>query len=128
MGEREPQGPPWTLDAFRAEAAGWLGRAPDGLAALAWRHEPGRPPEPCALADADALSLPRAEYDPAADDAPAAEAPAWAATPEPDAAGTEPVTLDEMRVVYALAERLLGWHGAVVASSSRRAWTAFREG
>ena len=116
-----------TLDAFRAEAAGWLGRAPDGLAMLAWRHEPGQRPEPCALAEADALSVPRAEYDAARDDALAAEAPSWAATPDADAGTTEPVTLHEMQVVYLLAQKLLGWSGAVVASPSGKAWTAFRE-
>ena len=112
-----------TLAAFRAEAAGWIGRGPDGLVALAWRHEPGRPPEPCALADADALSLPRAEYDAGRDDAAAAAGPVWAATPDPNARGTEPVTLHEMRVVHLLADKLLGWRGAVVASPSGRSWT-----
>ena len=116
-----------TLDAFRAEAAGWLGRDADGLAMTAWHHPPGQAPAPCALADADALSVPRAEYEPARDDALAAEAPGWAATPDPAAGGTEPLTLHEMKVVYALLERLLGWRGAVVASPSGRAWTAYRE-
>ena len=113
-----------TLDAFRAEAARWLERDPDAFACVAWRHEPGRPPEACALGDADALSVPRAEYDAAADGPLAAEAPAWAATPEPEGA---PCSLGEMKVVYALAERLLGFRGAVVASASRRAWVAYRE-
>ena len=116
-----------TLDDFRAEAAGWLGREPDGLTVLAWRHEPGRPPEPCDLADADALSLPRAEYDAERDDAAAADAPAWAATPDPDTGATEPVTLHETQVVHLLAEKLLGWCGAVVASPSGRSWTVTRE-
>lgn len=116
-----------TLDAFHAEVAGWLRRDADGLTMLAWKHEPGGPPEACGLGEADALSVPRAEYAPAVDDVAAAEAPAWAATPDPDAGRTEPLSLHEMKVVYALAERLLGWRGAVVASPSGRAWTAYRE-
>ena len=116
-----------TTDEFRAEAAGWVGREPDGLAVLAWRHEPGRPPEVCELADADALSVPRAEYDAGRDDALAAEAPAWAATPEPDAGATEPATLHEVKVVYLLAQKLLGFHGAVQPSASGRSWVLHRE-
>ncbi len=116
-----------TLDAFRAEAAGWLGRTPDGLACIAWRHEPGCRPEACPLADADALSVPRAEYDADLDDAAAAEAPAWAATPDADARGTEACTLHEVKVVYLLAQKLLGFCGAVQPSSSGRSWTLYRE-
>ena len=50
-----------TLDAFRAAAAGYIGRQPDALAVVAWKHEPGGPPEACDLAEAAALSVPRAE-------------------------------------------------------------------
>ena len=116
-----------TLEAFRTEAAGWLGRQPDELVLLAWKHDPGGPPESCSLEEAAALSVPRAEYDAARDDGLAAEAPSWAATPEPKAGGTEPCTLHEVQVVYTLAKHALGWGGAVVASSSGRAWNLFRE-
>ena len=121
---REETHGPMTLDAFRAEAAGWLGRDADAFACVAWKHEPGRAPERCPLGDAEALSVPRAEYDAARDDAAARSAPAWAATPE--AEGT-PCTVGEMAVVYALAQKLLGFTGAVVASPSGRSWTVFRD-
>ena len=111
-----------TLDDFRAEAADWIGR--DALPCVAWKHEPGGPPEACPLGDADALSVPRAEYDAATDDAAAAEAPPWAATP--DATG-EPCSLHEVKVVYLLAEKLLGFGGAVQPSVTGRSWVLYRE-
>ena len=113
-----------TLDAFRAEVAGWIGRDVDAFACVAWKHEPGGPPETCPLDEAEALSVPRAEYDAAVDDALAAEAPAWAATPDADG---EACSLAEMKVVYALAQKLLGFAGAVTASASGRSWTAYRD-
>ena len=116
-----------TLDAFRTEAAGWLGRQPDELALLAWKHDPGGPPEACELAEAAALSVPRAEYAADRDDALAAEAPSWAATPEPEAGDTQPCTLHEVQVVYTLAKHALGWGGAVVPSSDGRTWVLHRE-
>lgn len=116
-----------TLDAFRTEAAGWLGRDAEDLVVLAWKHDPGGPPEACSLDEAVALALPRAEYDPGQDDGVATEAPAWAATPEPLANGTEPCSLHEVMVVHTLAQHVLGWSGAVVASSSGRSWNLYRE-
>ena len=116
-----------TLDAFRAEAARYLGRQPDELAVVAWRHDPGRPPEACELAEAVALAVPRAEHDAARDDPAAAEAPAWATTPEPTADGTEPCTLHEVQVIYTLARHALGWGGAVTPSSAGRSWVVHRE-
>ena len=116
-----------TLESFRAEAAGYLGRPPDELAILAWKHDPGCPPEPCALDEAVALSVPRAEYDAARDDDLADQAPSWAATPEPDGGAAEACTLHEVQVVYTLARHALGWSGAVVPSPSGRAWTLYRE-
>ncbi len=116
-----------TLDAFRAEAAGWLGRTPDGLTCVAWKHEPGSRPTTCPLAEADALSVPRAEYDAAVDDAAAAEAPSWAVTLDADGGDSEPCTLHEVKVVYLLAQKLLGFCGAVQPSASGRSWTLYRE-
>lgn len=118
---------PMTLEAFRAEVAGWLGRDADGFACVAWRHDPGAALEECALDEADALSVPRAEYEPVRDDAAAAEAPSWAATPDADGGSAEPCTVGEMAVVYALAQKLLGFTGAVQASSSGKSWTVYRE-
>lgn len=116
-----------TLDAFRAEVAGWLGRAPEAFACVAWKHDPGAALQECDLEDADALSVPRAEYDATVDDPAAAETPWWATTPDAEAGTTEPCSLHEMKVVYVLTQKLLGWRGAVTASSSGKSWNVYRE-
>ena len=127
MDERTPLGPPWTLDAFRGEAAHWIGREADAFACVAWKHDPGSPLTECDLEEADALSVPRAEYAPETDDPAAAETPWWARTPDAPADGAEPCTLHEMKVVYVLTQKLLGWRGAVTASSSGKSWNVYRE-
>lgn len=108
-----------TLDEFRSETAGWLSRADGDFACIAWKHEPGRRPEECALEDADALSVPRAEYD------------ALEVDPEADSAGREPIagscTLAEMKVVYRLAQLLLGFRGAVQPSVNGMSWNVYRD-
>ncbi|MGB3544396.1 hypothetical protein [Rubrivirga sp.] len=108
-----------TLDEFRSETAGWLDRAEDDFECVAWKHEPGRRPEECALEDADALSVPRAEAADLEDGT--ASAPA----------GQEPVagscTLAEMKVVYRLAQLLLGFRGAVQPSANGTSWNVYRD-
>ncbi len=109
-----------TLDEFRAEAAGWLGRPVDDFGCTAWVHEPGQRPRMCPLTEADALSVPRAEY----------QEPDGASTPRAplDAAPSgEPCTLHEMKVVYLLAQKILGFRGAVQPSTSGRSWNAYRD-
>ena len=108
-----------TLDEFRAEAAGWIGRPVGQFACTAWAHLPGQRPRMCPLADADALSVPRAEHRPG--DA-ASAPPAAGAAPE-----GEPCTLHEVQVVYVLAQHLLGFRGAVQASESGRSWNLYRD-
>lgn len=109
-----------TLDEFRAEAAGWIGRPADAFDCTAWVHEPGQRPRMCSLADADALSVPRAEYD-ATD-----EAPVPGVSLDRTPAG-EPCTLHEMKVVYLLAQKLLGFRGAVQPSASGQSWNVCRD-
>ena len=108
-----------TLDEFRSETAGWLDRAEDDFACIAWKHEPGRRPEKCPLEAADALSVPRAEHD------------ALEGGPDGVSAGGEPVagacTLAEMEVVYRLAQLLLGFRGAVQPSVNGRSWNVYRD-
>ena len=109
-----------TLDEFRAEAAGWIGRPVDQFECTAWLHEPGQRPQKCPLSQADALSVPRAEYEPAPDE------PARLAVTESETKG-EPCTLHEVKVVYVLAKHVLGFQGAVLPSESGRSWNLYRD-
>ena len=109
-----------TLDEFRAEAAGWIGRPVADFACTAWLHEPGQRPRMCPLAEADALSVPRAEFEPDPD-APPDRAP-MDAGPE-----GEPGTLHEVKVVYVLAQHVLGFRGAVQPSATGRSWNLYRD-
>ena len=106
-----------TLDEFRAEAAGWIGRPVDAFDCSAWVHEPGARPRMCPLSEADALSIPRAEFNPA-DEAP---------PPTRDEPSGEPCTLHEVKVVYLLAQKLLGFRGAVQPSASGQSWNLYRD-
>ena len=120
-----------TLDEFRAEAAGWIGRPVDDFDCTAWVHEPGQRPRMCPLADADALSVPRAEYVDEAADAPADGPPTGSASGRGAATAEgskgEPCTLHEVKVVYVLAQHVLGFRGAVQPSESGRSWNLYRD-
>ena len=117
-----------TLDEFRAEAAGWIGRPVDAFDCTAWAHLPGQRPRMCPLADADALSVPRAEF---LDDEAGAAASGDRLAPldarRPGALSGEPCTLHEVKVVYVLAQHVLGFRGAVVPSESGRSWNLYRD-
>ena len=120
-----------TLDEFRAEAAGWIGRPVDAFDCTAWAHEPGQRPRMCPLAEADALSVPRAEF---SDEAPGSAASGDADRLAPPVAGSkggepkgEPCTLHEVKVVYVFAQHVLGFRGAVVPSESGRSWNLYRD-
>ena len=109
-----------TLDAFRAEAAGWIGRPVDAFDCTAWVHEPGQRPRKCLLLEADALSIHRAEHQPGGD---ASDPPALVG----DTPSGEPCSLHEVKVVYLLAQKLLGFRGAVLPSVSGASWNLYRD-
>ena len=108
-----------TLDEFRAEAAGWIGRPVDRFDCTAWAHPPGQRPHMCPLEDADALSIPRAEFEPADGTARLAVSA--------DVPDGEPCTLHEVKVVYVLAQHVLGFRGAVQPSESGESWNLYRD-
>ncbi len=108
-----------TLDAFRAEAAGWIDRPVEQFACTAWIHPPGERPHQCPLAEADALSIPRAEYEPGDGDP--------ARPPSRDTPDGQPCTLHEVKVVYVLAQHVLGFRGAVQPSESGASWNLYRD-
>ena len=120
-----------TLDEFRAEAAGWIGRPVDAFDCTAWVHEPGQRPHMCPLADADALSVLRAEFSDEAPDPTASGGTDRLALPAGGSRGGEskgePCTLHEVKVVYVLAQHVLGFRGAVVPSESGRSWNLYRD-